>query len=327
MSETREAFSGRTGLFMIPTPTPFPVGPANVFLLKGDPLTLIDTGTRTDQAEEALRAGLNELGVSFADIERLMLSHHHVDHTGLAGKIVEESGAEVWAHPLMVEQFTISHSHDDAARQFFMDIMHAFGVPEDTAHEAMTLWRAFRSFMTDFGVDHAFVDGETAGPFRTYFVPGHSATDTLLVNETDGYTIVADHILEVANPNPLIRRPKTGEPRAKALVEYTASLAKSRALALGRCFPGHGDDFPDAVPVIDKLTAKHDERNARILARIAADGPQTPHAIARDLYPKLGVPHLSLALSVAIGHLELLEDRGALVSERNDVGVLRYSVT
>ena len=43
-------------------PTPFPVGPINVYLIVDEPITLIDTGPKTDEAISALRAGLSRLG-------------------------------------------------------------------------------------------------------------------------------------------------------------------------------------------------------------------------------------------------------------------------
>ncbi|MCC6145079.1 MAG: hypothetical protein IT368_14835 [Candidatus Hydrogenedentes bacterium] len=162
------------------------------------------------------------------------------------------------------------------------------------------------------------------GPFRTFFVPGHSATDTLLVNETDGYTIVGDHILETINPNPLLRPPRqAGAPRDKSLVQYQASLRRSRALDLGHCYPGHGPRFDDHRKVIDGLIHQHDRRNRKVLNLLGADS-STVYAMSRALYPDLPVQHLYLALSVAAGHLELLEQDGAVRVERRD-GVLAYA--
>src|ERR1041385_6398530 len=90
------------GLHRLPLPIPFQDGPVNAYLAEGESLTLIDCGTRTDESYKALVDGLASRGYKIADIQRLLITHHHTDHLGLAERIVAESGAEVWAHPLTV---------------------------------------------------------------------------------------------------------------------------------------------------------------------------------------------------------------------------------
>ncbi|GAA3322326.1 hypothetical protein GCM10020331_041760 [Ectobacillus funiculus] len=46
-------------------------------------MTLVDTGTNTAEARLALQAGLGELGYRLSDIETVIITHHHVDHSGL----------------------------------------------------------------------------------------------------------------------------------------------------------------------------------------------------------------------------------------------------
>ena len=87
-------------IHQIPTPTPFYVGPINAYLIEDEPLTLIDSGVKTDEAEQALRAGLTALGLGFGDIERLVITHSHLDHYGLMATVAAEGGSRVFAHRL-----------------------------------------------------------------------------------------------------------------------------------------------------------------------------------------------------------------------------------
>ncbi len=307
-----DAFSQTTGLYPLSLPTPFPVGPVNVFLLKGEPLTLIDAGPRTDEAYDALAAALAEHKLQVSDIERIILTHHHVDHIGLLTRLMEESGAESWAHPKVRTEEMPHESEEEARRQFYHDVMTEFGVPQPVQEESMALWGAFRVLSEPFRIDHVFQDGAQAGPFTTYFVPGHSATDTLLVNDEGNYSIVGDHLLQTINPNPLIRRPeRPGAPRQHSLVQFQLSLVRARQLDLGKCFPGHGPHFDDHRTVVDGLLAKHERRNQRVLASIGPQG-STVYEVASVLYPDVNTAYLYLALSVATGHLELLVERGVL---------------
>src|SRR5215470_19713794 len=83
----------------ISLPTPFYIGPVNVYLIAEDRLTIIDTGPKTKETIEALRAGLRKAGFLVSDLRRIVLTHAHEDHCGLARSLREEAnGAEVLVH-------------------------------------------------------------------------------------------------------------------------------------------------------------------------------------------------------------------------------------
>ena len=85
-------------------PTPFPVGPVNVWVLRGDPLTLVDAGPRTPEALTTLEAGVASLGLRLEDVQLLVLTHQHHDHVGQAAELRRRSGCAVAAHELLVER-------------------------------------------------------------------------------------------------------------------------------------------------------------------------------------------------------------------------------
>src|SRR3954462_1014616 len=87
------------GLHGQTTPTPFQPEGVNAYLAEGETLTLIDGGVQTDEAYQALVDGVADLGYKLSDIQRLLITHHHTDHLGLAQRVVEASGAQVWCHP------------------------------------------------------------------------------------------------------------------------------------------------------------------------------------------------------------------------------------
>src|SRR5688572_25574659 len=93
-------------------PTPFAVGPTNCWLIEGKPLTLVDTGPKTKDALAGLESGLAALGHTIEDLERVVITHGHIDHFGLTASVRKRSGAEVLCHAdeqRMVEKFTIHH--------------------------------------------------------------------------------------------------------------------------------------------------------------------------------------------------------------------------
>ena len=83
----------------ISVPTPFYVGPVNVYLIAEEPVTLIDTGPKTREALEALKEGLRRARFRVSDIRRIVLTHAHEDHCGLAKSLRDEAkDAEVFVH-------------------------------------------------------------------------------------------------------------------------------------------------------------------------------------------------------------------------------------
>src|SRR6266478_8671745 len=83
----------------ITLPTPFYIGPVNVYLIKEDPVTLIDTGPKTKETVDVLRAGLRHAGISISDIRRIVLTHAHEDHCGMARALRDEAKeARVFVH-------------------------------------------------------------------------------------------------------------------------------------------------------------------------------------------------------------------------------------
>lgn len=321
--DTQHEFLKQHNIAMLPLPTPFPVGPVNCFLFKNDPITLVDTGLNTDKTYEELSRGMQEHGLRISDIEIIIVTHGHRDHMGLLGRLLEETGAKAYGHPL-VDKLGIVNPDDASVRKnFFLGILHEFGVPDETIEEANSLYDRFKQFSEPYRLDYLLEhEGHSLG-FDTYFVPGHSPSDTLFIDNARGFTIVGDHILTSTNPNPLLRRPEPGEKRARSLVEYQASLRESRQRELGVCLPGHGGLILDGHSAIDGILEKHDRRSA-IIEKLVREGHATPYAISRKLFPDLPAPNVHLGLSVSVGHMEVLEERGILEQTHVD-GVLHFS--
>lgn len=316
------AVATRTDIVQIELPTPFPVGPVNCFLLKRDPPVLIDAGLRTEECYAALVAALREQGYGVGDVGAIIVTHAHRDHVGLLGRLLAESNAKAYGHPLVQREGRPDPADVEARRQFYVDIMAEFGVPADAIEQANALYDRFREFSEPFELAHVVEDGGKALEFTAYFVPGHSASDTLFVDPEGGVSFVGDHILLNTMPNPLLRRPAPGGPRAKSLVEYQRSLERTRRLDLGVCYPGHGAPFDHGAELAERILSRLEERSGRIL-KLVLDGDSTPYAVSRRLFPKLPMKNLHLGLSIAVGHMEVLEERGQLRSETVD-GVLHF---
>ena len=241
----------------IPTPTPFPVGAANVYLHKGDCLTLFDTGTKTEAAWGVFTCRLQEFGFTLRDIDRIILTHHHLDHIGLSYRIKQESDVLVYAHPAVREE--IPYMFDDVElRRNAALVLDELGVPEDVAQRVVALRELHKELLDPFAVDEVVEEHKGIGEFSVHFRPGHSIADTVFVHEKERWAITGDHLIRNVTPNPLLRRPDEDGVRVKTLVEYCDALQKTRELEIEGCFSGHGASFRNHRDVVD-ATLRHIE--------------------------------------------------------------------
>ncbi len=307
----------------IPLPTTFTIGPVNVFLVKTDPPALVDAAVRTDQAYDLLVQHLREHGYSPRDLGTLFLTHNHVDHMGLAPRLAAESGATTYAHPLAVSQLADFQRGLEEGQAFLHEEMGRLGVPGEEVARALELRAGIASLGESMAVDHGVEDGQTVAGLRGYHVPGHSSSDILFLHEATGAAFAGDHLLKTVTPNPIIQRPRgPGMPRPRCLVEYETSLLKTRALPIRVCYPGHGAPFENHRDIIDRILERYERRTIEVRAMLT-DVPVTPYELTLRLFPSTAAKMLHFALSVAVGHLEVLEQRGLAVEEEQD-GVLHY---
>src|SRR5580765_2479500 len=117
-------------------PTPFYVGDVNVYLIKQDPLTLIDVGPKTDEAAKTLRDKLAAHGVKFSDVRRIVLTHAHEDHCGLARQVRDEAkNAEILVH-----DWETGHLFGRLARDHHKRLLLRSGVPAAVFDEMRELY-------------------------------------------------------------------------------------------------------------------------------------------------------------------------------------------
>jgi glyoxylase-like metal-dependent hydrolase (beta-lactamase superfamily II) len=314
-------------------PTPFAIGPVSSWVLRGEPLTLVDPGPRMDRTREALERGLSELGLRVEDVELLVLTHQHHDHVGLAAEVRERSGARVAGSARLaayLADFGGAMDRDDA---YAVATMVRHGLDRDSRETLNQISRGFRRYSGGVVVDDLLADGAelVAGgrAFRVHERPGHSPTDTIFHDEASGLMIGGDHMLERISSNPIAHGPiddrdpaalAAGPDRPRPLVEYLGSLRATALLDVGTILPGHGEPFAGHR----ELLAKREDMHARRLRRIlrAVDGRRTAADMTRVLWRQLPVTQAYLALSEVLGHLDLLA-QDALVrgAERDGVVV------
>jgi glyoxylase-like metal-dependent hydrolase (beta-lactamase superfamily II) len=323
------------GVHRIPLPTPFQIVDVNAWLLRGDPLTLVDAGPLMEETEARLEEGLAALGIRVEDLELLVLTHQHDDHVGLAGELARRSGAEVAGTAALAAYLADTTASQDADDAYSVALMRRHGVRERTVETLHGISRAYRRYVGDVPVTRIVADGDdlVAGG-RTWRVrerPGHSPTDTVLAAED--LLLAGDHLLEKISSNPIAHVP-VGAPdpaalaaddaaRPRTLLIYADSLRATAEDDRGELIlPGHGDPFTGAAALVEKRLVMHDRRAEKILAALTE--PRSAADVGRDLWRHVPVTQAYLVLSEVLGHLDLLEARGAVGAQERD-GIVHYA--
>jgi glyoxylase-like metal-dependent hydrolase (beta-lactamase superfamily II) len=314
------------GIVRIDLPTPWAVGPVNAYLIDDDPLTLIDTGPIHGPTIDALECGLAACGRSIEQLERIVITHQHPDHWGLAQVLADRSGAEVCAHEDLGPWLADHPGSLEREEQFATAILRRHGADPAICGAVYTEDIDLSSAVA---VTHPLRNGAVLQyadrRLQVLHRPGHSRSDTVLYDPDRGVMIAGDHVMQRPSV-PLLSLPLTGgsgDDGYSPLAAFRASLARTQALSPSLILAGHGDPVRDPAAVIDRRL----ERFAVSARRIAAalDGqPRTTLEIATRARGLILPDKAFFAICEALGHLEaLVQDGSAVATERDGVALYR----
>jgi len=289
--------------------------------------TLVDTGMHTaDTAADWHGAFGGPL--SRGPVQRVICTHMHPDHIGMAGWLTRQHNCRLWTTRL--EYVTCRMLVADTGREAPSDGVRFYrGAGWDD--EALEHYKArFGSFgKAVYTLPDSYrrvIDGEELEiderPWRAVVGRGHSPEHLCLHCPELKVLISGDQVLPRITSNVSVF---PTEPDANPLSEWLESLASIKRQVPDDVLvlPSHNEPFRGLHARLDALIEGHEERLARVREELAQ--PKRAIDVFGALFRRrVGVEMLGMATGESIAHLNCLIGRGVAARDVDAAGVAWY---
>jgi len=297
-------------IYQFRIPTQFPVGMVNTYLLT-DPLTLIDTGPKGEDARNILESSLQSLGYELGDIERIVLTHSHVDHFGLASEIRAESSADIYAPKQdkpSIEQF---RELIEKGEPSIMKRIQRLGFPDDVTKRISQYHKIIMSAGEEVDIDFELTEGSTLkfsdGVLKVLATPAHTAGSISLCEEGNrifsGDAILQDPmgegVFSLTEPVPGVATQLEG-------------LKKLLNIGVHIIYPGHGEPITrDSKRIISQRIESIEQLIAEIPQMLTEW--MTPREISIQVFGDLKLMFVPYAINEVMNVCSYLLSRGEIM--------------
>ena len=302
----------------------------NSWLIKDPVPTLIDCGELTEGSWKALNKQLGENGLQVSDIEKIIITHAHVDHMGMANRVVEHSNAKVWMSEYCYEWGanvnTLWETRSALMRNTFAQLvskespMSNFFVNGKSFFNSMLkMWEPIPEentirFESKDGID---IGGQH---WQSIYTPGHSATQTVFFQPESRQMFSADMLLKLT-PTPVIELdPVDPSKRQKGLPMLIDSFHAMRELNISVAYPGHYETLENLDQLIETQLRRIDMRLEETKSLIQSGKNRYSDLITAMYADRISFP----AIVMLIGYLDVLEERGLITKSMGEEGIYLF---
>lgn len=305
-------------------------------LLDAGPPTLVDTGSGYEASNADLLKGFEALQaehglkLKLTDIQRIIITHGHIDHFGGTGFALEKTGgAQVGIHELDRRVLTNYEERVVVATKDLRIYLERAGIGDELRGHLINMYGFAKKHVRSVRVDFSLDDEMLLDGMEFIHAPGHCPGQVCI--RIGDILMSADHILSMTTPHqaPESITHYTGLGHYKDALRKVSHVEGIR-LALG----GHEDPIPHVYERIEAIQASHDRKLNRVLDIVREAGqPLTISDISKAMYPDKHGYEILMALEEAGAHIEYLYQHGMLAVanldevEKEDNPALRYVVT
>ncbi len=320
------------GLHWLRMPLPYKLDHINLWLIEdGDGWVLVDTCIQSNRGKAIWRGLFAEKRIGRAQgrpVARLICTHFHPDHMGLAGWLAQELETELWASRAewlfgrMLWLDAEGQGQKDIARHYAHHGLDAARTAEIASRGntyRMVVGEPPRAYRRLRHGDTLSIGGRA---WRVIVGLGHAPEQACLHCAELGVLIAGDQILPRITPNIGVW---ATEPLADPLADYLSSLDRFRPLAEETLvLPSHGYPFTGLHLRLDQLAAHHEERLDALAAALDSRGKTAVEMLPVLFRYELDTFQIGFAIGETLAHLACLEGRGRARRTTSD-GVARFA--
>ncbi len=316
------------GVFWLRMALPFQLDHINLWLLRdGVGWAIVDSGFANDDtraAWETVLAGLE------GPVTRLVVTHFHPDHFGLADWLLARTGATLW---MTTGEFLTAHAVWNEVgghgARFMAEQFRQHGLDAVLVEKFAKRGSGYRASVPGLPQHYRrMLDGDALDiggrSWKVIVGHGHAPEHAALYCRELDVLISGDMLLPRISTNISVF---AATPEADALGWFLASLnAMARELpARTLVLPSHGLPFVGIQERVGALHAHHEER-LQALEEACEQAPQSAAGLLSTLFPRALDTHQTMfAMGEAIAHLNRLEKNGRLARSVDAEGVVRFS--
>ncbi|MGB3503033.1 MAG: MBL fold metallo-hydrolase [Mesorhizobium sp.] len=316
------------GILWTRIPLPFKLDHVNIYLIEdGDGWAVLDTGIGNQATKDVWQALVNG-PLSGRRLTRLIVSHFHPDHIGLAGWMCEQ-----FSLPLLTSQtgylgcINISLSPDRMGDKTYQDFYRRHGMSDEVAKVVAVQGNGYLRMVTPLpDTFRRLVAGDTltigGRPFEVMSGDGHAPEQLMLYLREENVFLASDQVLAKITPNVSVW---AVDPEGDPLGLYLRSL-KALSDTIPRdalVLPGHQLPFVGLQRRCAELAAHHHER-CTMIADACRLAPKSVAELVPVLFHRPLDPHqLSFAFSEVHAHVNFMIGRGELVWQSPDADEMR----
>ena len=303
-------------IFWVRLPLPFRLNHVNIYLIRdGAGWAVFDTGINTAASRAAWKLVLPMLEPG--GISRVIATHFHSDHVGLAGWLTERFDAPLYmSHAEYLTTVNWQIDPGDLSAALHREFYRSHGLDADTTELVLTkglryvdlvhpLPRTFRRL----GLEETLRIGDRE--FQVLTAAGHSVDQVIIYCRKEKLLLCADQVLARISPNVSV---SPLEPDGDPLGAYLRSLdSLKEAVDLDALvLPGHDVPFRGLHARIDELKSHHEERCAVIAEHCRRSAKSTAEIVPLIFHGLLDPQQLGFAFSEALAHVNYMLRRGVL---------------
>ena len=316
------------GILWFRLPMPIALDHINIYLLDdGDSWVLIDTGLADTKSIEIWTNILKKY-LSKRPIQKIIGTHFHPDHVGLAGWLIERTDAEFWMTQIEWLSARQAYLTVDSG---FSQVMSAFYKKANLKPDLIKIYEDigndYRSMVTPIPLEYERIEHSTSFKigdriWKPVFGSGHSPDHVSFYCEKDRIMLGGDMLLPRITPIIAVWWQEPNADPLKGYIEFLETLGSIDSDAL--ILPAHNRPYKELQTRVTDLIFHHNERLE--ITYEACKNENSANSIMQKLFTrKLDPFQTRFAIGETIAHINNLIKKGTLKRRLDDDGVYFYS--